>query len=114
MSLLPVNCEDDVKRCVKCYSGSQTAELIYQSSFWDFYYCFRCRSWFKSSAVGKRITVLITDKSVIKSLTWHYTSNLQIRQSVPDVSSILDRFRRRSVLLAARLCLKLFHRRSYV
>jgi len=111
-SMLPANCDGRPARCIKCYSASQACELMYQSALWDFYYCFRCRSWLQSSVVGKRITVLITDKSVIKSLNWNYTVNLQIQQSVPVFGPIIGSLWKRSVLFAARLHLKLFGRRS--
>jgi hypothetical protein len=63
-------------RCAKI-TERKTAELLYMSSQWDFYYCYRCRGWFKKPFNEKHVVLPVTDRKVIKHLTWMYTSHME-------------------------------------
>ena len=63
-------------RCAKI-TERKTAELLYMSSQWDYYYCYRCRGWFKKPFMEKRVVLPVTDRKVIRHLTWMYTSHME-------------------------------------
>jgi hypothetical protein len=65
--------------CVLCsgVAEKRTAELIYMSQQWDYFYCYRCRGWFKRHYGDPRVYLPVRDKAQIKHLTWFYTSHLE-------------------------------------
>ena len=65
--------------CFRCsdVTRRKTAELLYMSSAWDYYYCYRCRGWFKRPFMKKHVVLPVNDRDVIKHLTWMYTSQME-------------------------------------
>ncbi len=65
--------------CFRCsdITGRRTAELLYMSSEWDYYYCYRCRGWFKKPFMKRHVVLPVNDRDVIKNLTWMYTSQME-------------------------------------
>ena len=76
--------------CALCsvLTGNKTAEMIYMSQEWDYYYCYRCRRWFKKRFDDQRIFLEIKDKAAVKHLTWVYVSHLE---TVYEQRRLLDR-----------------------
>jgi hypothetical protein len=76
--------------CIFCSVpyGKKTAEMLYMSQEWDYYYCYRCRRWFKKHYNNHRIILPIGDKTEIRHLTWFYASHLE---SVYEQRKLLDR-----------------------
>ena len=73
------NADSDCFRC-SGVTEMKTAELLYMSPDWDYYYCYRCRGWFKRPFEDWRTVLPVTDGRVVKQLTWAYTSQLQAVQ----------------------------------
>ena len=85
-------------RCAKI-TERKTAELLYMSSQWDYYYCYRCRGWFKKPFMEKRVVLPVTDRKVIRHLTWMYTSHMDAvhenRRLLERMESVWRGFERR-------------------
>ena len=66
-------------RCVFCWNITErnTAEMLYVSQEWDYYYCYRCRGWFKRHYGNKKVVLPVRDKRDIRHLTFAYVSNMQ-------------------------------------
>lgn len=54
-----------------------TAEMMYVSQGWDYYYCYRCRGWFKRHYSDHRVFLAVKDRAEIRRLTWIYTKNME-------------------------------------
>ena len=65
--------------CFRCseVTASKTAEMLYMSSEWDYYYCYRCRGWFKRLFSKEEVVLPVTDRRVINHLTWMYASHME-------------------------------------
>ncbi|MGD0636794.1 MAG: hypothetical protein ABSA72_01970 [Nitrososphaerales archaeon] len=65
--------------CFRCseVTVSKTAEMLYMSSEWDYYYCYRCRGWFKRLFSNEEVVLPVTDRRVISHLTWMYASQME-------------------------------------
>ncbi|MDA4112782.1 MAG: hypothetical protein OK474_01925 [Thaumarchaeota archaeon] len=90
--------DSDCFRCAKI-TERKTAELLYMSSQWDYYYCYRCRGWFKKPFKEKYVVLPVTDRKVIKRLTWMYTSQMEAlhenRKLLERMESVWRGFERR-------------------
>jgi hypothetical protein len=80
-------------KCFRCSKVTErkTAELLYMGSQWDYYYCFRCRGWFKKPFLNDRVVLPVTDGKAVKHLTWIYTSHLE---AVHENRKMLERVER--------------------
>jgi len=65
--------------CIFCYEVTErpTAEMLYMSQQWDFFYCYRCRGWFKRHYENYKVVLPIRDRRDIRHLTWTYLSRMQ-------------------------------------
>lgn len=65
--------------CIFCSSAAdtRTAEQLYASSEWDYYYCYRCRGWFRRFYRDPNVFVPVKDRMDIRFLTWHYAMQVQ-------------------------------------
>ena len=65
--------------CVYCsrVTGKKTAEVLYASQEWDYYYCYRCRGWFKRRFRSPKVFLPVNDRTEIKHLTWFYVGRMQ-------------------------------------
>lgn len=66
-------------KCFRCsqVTVSKTAEMLYMTSEWDYYYCYRCWGWFKRLFSKEEVVLPVTDRRVINHLTWMYTSHME-------------------------------------
>ena len=71
-----VYADSECFRCSQVTVG-KTAEMLYMSSEWDYYYCYRCRGWFKRLFSREEVVLPVTDRRVINHLTWMYTSQME-------------------------------------
>ena len=87
--------------CFRCseVTESKTAEMLYMSSEWDYYYCYRCRGWFKRLFSNEEVVLPVTDRRVINHLTWMYTSHMEAmyenRRMLEQVGRVWHRLERR-------------------
>lgn len=56
--------------------GLKTAELLYATPDWDFYYCYRCRRWFKRFFRDNRVFLPVDGKREVRFLTLIYTTRM--------------------------------------
>jgi hypothetical protein len=65
--------------CINCarVTNGKTAELLYASARWDYYYCYRCMGWFKKYFANEKIILPVKDRATIRCLTWVYTRELE-------------------------------------
>ena len=65
--------------CIFCRNATEqkTAEMLYMSQEWDYYYCYRCRGWFKRHYGNKKVVLPVRDRRDIRHLTFVYVSNMQ-------------------------------------
>ncbi len=90
--------------CIVCNSSlNSTAELLYQTEFWDFYYCPICCRWFQSSARDSSVAFPVKRKAQERALTLLYDERMQQIQSIYSTSDYVERVRRRVTLLLAKL-----------
>ncbi len=71
-----VHPDSECFRCSEVAVG-KTAEMLYMSSEWDYYFCYRCRGWFKRYFSREEVVLPVTDRRVINHLTWMYTSQME-------------------------------------
>lgn len=65
-------------KCRLCaIPGSRTAECMYSSAEWDYYYCYRCRGWFKVFFRDDRVFIRVKSKNEIRFLTLMYTTRME-------------------------------------
>jgi hypothetical protein len=66
-------------KCVFCSGATEkkTAEMLYMSQEWDYYYCYICRGWFQRYFDDARIFLPVKDKAEIKHLTWFYVTHME-------------------------------------
>ncbi len=87
--------------CFRCSEviESKTAEMLYMSSEWDYYYCYRCRGWFKRLFSNEEVVLPVTDRRTINHLTWMYTSHMEAmyenRRMLEQVGRVWHRLERR-------------------
>jgi hypothetical protein len=93
-----VYADSECFRCAKI-TERKTAELLYMSSQWDYYYCYRCRGWFQKHFTEKHVVLPVTDRKVVKHLTWMYTSHMEAvhenRKLLERMESVWRGFERR-------------------
>lgn len=65
--------------------------MLYTSQRWDFYYCYRCRRWFKRYYDDRRVFLPVKDAAEIRYLTWFHFTHLQ---SVYDRKKFRERIER--------------------
>jgi hypothetical protein len=77
-------------KCVFCWetTGKKTAEVLYMSQQWDYYYCYSCRGWFKRRFDNPKVFLPVKDKTDIRHLTWFYVAHMQ---SVYERTKFRDR-----------------------
>jgi len=80
--------------CFSCSKVTQgkTAELLYTSSDWDYYYCYRCRGWFKRPFAAGNIILAVKDRRQVKQLTWMYTSHMEAMHANRVMVESIGRF----------------------
>jgi hypothetical protein len=86
--------------CVLCSEVTErkTAEMLHMSQEWDYYYCYRCRGWFKRYFLDSKIFLPVKEKSEIRRLTWFYVTHMEslhewrkFRDRVGSVWRVVDR-----------------------
>jgi hypothetical protein len=87
--------------------GDAAAELLFETEFWDFFYCPNCAHWFQSSAKDAGVAFPVKRKGHERALTLLYTERIQQLEGIRSTGATLDRLRRKTVLFAARVYLKL-------
>jgi len=70
---------DTDSECFRCFRvvERKTAELLYMGMEWDYYYCYRCRGWFRRHFADRRAALPVTDRRVVRHLTWMYTTQME-------------------------------------
>jgi hypothetical protein len=65
--------------CIFCSNTTKgrTAEQLYASSEWDYYYCYHCRGWFKQFYRDSKVFLPVREKSEIRFLIWYYGTQMQ-------------------------------------
>jgi len=78
-ALVPTFGSDADSECVYCsgMTDRMTAEMLYMSQGWDYYYCYQCRGWFKRHYADRRVFLAVKDRAEIRHLTWFYTKNTE-------------------------------------
>jgi len=79
--------------CVSCRpgSGTKTAKLLLETGEWTFYYCYRCRGWFRKHYRIAHLEIPIRDKMLIKSLNWFYMSEMQFMGIAQEMNTSVRR-----------------------
>jgi hypothetical protein len=65
--------------CIYCEGTSErkTAEILYMSLKWDYYYCYKCRGWFKRYYFDRKVFLPVKDGMEIRSLTQSYVDQMR-------------------------------------
>lgn len=65
--------------CVYCTGTTErkTAEMLYMSLEWDYYYCYKCRGWFKRYYGDRKVFLPVRDETEVRSLTQSYVEQMQ-------------------------------------
>lgn len=71
--------KDADEECVFCskVTEKKTAQMLYASQEWDYYYCYRCRAWFKRYYGDEKVVLPVVDKRDVRQLTWTYVSRME-------------------------------------
>ncbi|MDA4132635.1 MAG: hypothetical protein OK454_05860 [Thaumarchaeota archaeon] len=86
--------------CVFCseVTGRKTAEMLYMSQEWDYYYCYKCRGWFKRYFLDPKVFLPVRERSEVRRLTWFYVTHVEslhewrkFRDRVESVWRVVDR-----------------------
>jgi hypothetical protein len=65
--------------CVYCVGTTEkkTAEVLYMSLRWDYYYCYKCRGWFKRYYGNAKVFLPVRDEREVRSLTQSYLDQMR-------------------------------------
>ena len=65
--------------CVYCAGTTErkTAEMLYMSLKWDYYYCYKCRGWFKRYYGDQKVFLPVRDEVEVRGLTQSYKEQMQ-------------------------------------
>ena len=72
----------------------KTAELLYASPQWDYFYCYRCRGWFKRLFGDTRTFLPVRNRTEVRRLTWIYTTRMRSVYELERMSRRMDDMRR--------------------
>jgi hypothetical protein len=93
-----LNADTECFRCSAVRKG-KSAELLYMSALWDYYYCYSCRGWFKRPFRERRMVIPVDDERIVRQLTemhmWQMESLHQNRVIFESVRRFLRGFERR-------------------
>ena len=82
-------------QCVFCQiPGRNTAEMLYMSTEWNYFYCYRCRGWFKRHFSDSKSFLPVRSRMEVKRLTWIYTTRMTSVYEVRRLSEGMDDVRR--------------------
>ena|SRR5438309_8729918 len=80
------------RECPACTRN--TARLLTESSFYDFYYCFNCREWSKGRYPNPKTIFLVRDIRLSRALTRFYIWKLELAQGMNLGNSLQSIWRR--------------------
>jgi len=82
-------------QCVFCdIPEEKTAELLYASPQWDYYYCYRCREWFKRLFGDSKTFLPVRSRTEVRRLTWIYTTRMRSVYELEQMSRHVEGVRR--------------------
>jgi len=67
--------------CARCSSSKKTAKLLIVTGQWNFFYCYRCRGWSKSSASNENFLLPVEDPKMENSLTWFWRTEKELMEA---------------------------------
>lgn len=72
---------DSEGSCARCSPGKKTAKLLIVTGQWNFFYCYRCRRWSKSSASDGNLLLPVQDPKTENSLTWFWRTEKELMEA---------------------------------
>ena len=63
-----------------------------ETSQWSFYYCYKCRGWYRKHYRIRYLEEPIRDKKMIQSLNWFCTSEMQINEANLEISESIRKY----------------------
>jgi hypothetical protein len=87
--------------------GTAPAELLFETEFWDFYYCRTCGHWFQASATDPKVASPVKRKGHERALMLMYNEKIEQMEGIQNTGAALDRIWRKVVLLTAKVYLKI-------
>lgn len=67
--------------CALCSPGMKTAKLLIVTGQWNFFYCYRCRRWSKSTASDGNVLLPVQDPKMENSLTWFWRTERELMEA---------------------------------
>jgi len=80
-------------KCMLC-PEDKSAELLYVAALWDYYYCYRCRSWFKVRFDRRDVFLPVRERTEVTRLVWIYASRMSSLQELRKLSDSVEGVKR--------------------